>query len=79
MSEHLHGLFIKSIVHLYDDQAIAVGELLSEFADVFAKGDFDIGCFNGSIVHDIDTGDAAPIKARMRRTPLGFKVKSRSI
>ena len=44
MPEHLHGLFMKSIVHLYNDQAIAVGELLSEFADVFAKDDFDIGC-----------------------------------
>ena len=73
MPEHLHGLFMKSIVHLYDDQAIAVGELLSEFADVFAKDDFDIGCFNGGIVDDIDTGDAAPIKARMRCTPLGFQ------
>ena len=73
MPEHLHGLFEKSIVHLYDDQAIAVGEMLTEFEDVFAKDDFDIGCFNGGIVHDIDTGDAAPIKARMRRTPLGFQ------
>ena len=73
MPEHLHGLFMKSIVHLYNDQAIAVGELLSEFADVFAKDDFDIGCFNGGIVHDIDTGDVAPIKARTRRTPLGFQ------
>ena len=73
MPEHLHGLFEKSIVHLYDDQAIAVGEMLTEFEDVFAKDDFDIGCFNGGIMHDIDTGDAAPIKARMRCTPLGFQ------
>ena len=73
MPEHLHGLFEKSIVNLYDDQAIAIGETLIEFEDVFAKDDFDIGCFNGGIVHDIDTGDAAPIKARMRRTPLGFQ------
>ena len=73
MPEHLHGLFEKSVVHLYDDQAIDVGEMLTEFEDVFAKDDFDIGCFNGGIMHDIDTGDAAPIKARMRRTPLGFQ------
>ena len=73
MPKHLHGLFEKSIVNLYDDQAIAVGEMLTEFEDVFAKDDFDIGCFNGGIVHDIDTGDAAPIKARMRHTPLGFQ------
>ena len=39
-------------MHLYDDQAIAVGEMLTEFEDVFAKDDFDIGCFNGGIVHD---------------------------
>ena len=73
MPKHLHGLFEKSIVHLYDEQAIAVGEMLTEFEDVFAKDDFDIGYFNGGIVHDIDTGDAVPIKARMRHTPLGFK------
>ena len=36
---------MKSIVHLYDDQAIAVSALLSEFADVFSKDDFDIGLF----------------------------------
>ena len=60
-------------MYLYDDQAMSVGETLLEFQDVFAKDDFDIGCFSGGIEHDIDTGGSAPIKARMRRTPIGFQ------
>jgi hypothetical protein len=33
----------------------------------------DIGVFNGNIKHKIDTGNANPLKQRLRRTPLHFK------
>ena len=62
---HLKDLFERSIVNLYDDQAIALGKTLIGFSDVFAKNDFDIGCLSGGIVHDIDTGDSKPVTAHM--------------
>ena len=62
---HLKDLFERSIVNLPDDQAIALGKTLIDFSDVFAKNDFDIGCFSGGIVHDIDTGDSKLVTACM--------------
>ena len=57
---------------LYDGQAVLLGETLTEFADIFSKGDCDIGCFKG-LMHTIDTEDAKPVKAGMCRMPLGFE------
>lgn len=45
-----------------------IADLLVEFQDVFARGEFDFGVLE----HEIDTGDARPVKERMRRTPLFF-------
>ena len=45
--------------------------LLNEYQDVFAKDEFDLGTFS-EIQHGIDTGQAPPIKQRMRRTPACF-------
>ena len=70
---HLKDLFERSIVNLNDDQAIALGKTLIDFSDVFAKNDFDIGCFSGGIVHDIDTGDSKPVTARMHPTNPRFR------
>jgi len=39
---------------------------------VFACHDFDLGEFS-TIMHRIDTGDAAPMRHGLRRTPLGFQ------
>ena len=60
-------------MNLYNDQAIALGKTLIDFSDVFAKNDFDIGCFSGGIVHDIDTGDSKPVTAHMRPTNPQFR------
>ena len=46
-------------------------ELVNEFQDVFAKDEYDLGDFS-AIFHEIDTGDAAPIKLPLRRTPIHF-------
>lgn len=45
--------------------------LLLEFVDIFSRNEFDIGTFQ-EVEHGIDTGQARPIKQRMRRTPLQF-------
>jgi hypothetical protein len=48
-----------------------LAELLTEFQNVFAQSEFDFGKFT-ALEHEIDIGDAQPIKERMRRTPLFF-------
>lgn len=70
----LKDLFDKSVKagSLNSEQADRLRLLLSEFSDVFSKGESDLG--NSNIVeHKIDVGDNRPIKQRPRRIP-PFKV-----
>ena len=53
------------------EQSTLLANLLSEYSDVFAEDEFDLGSFT-SIEHTIDTGDAKPIKQGIRRTPACF-------
>ena len=46
-------------------------EVICHFSDVFASHIYDLGNFQ-EIEHTINTGDAKPIKQRMRRTPVQF-------
>jgi len=73
LPEHLQELYERSTQKLNDNESHRVAELLSEFQDIFSKGDLDIGLFNGNIKHRINTGDTKPIKQRLRRTPLHFE------
>ena len=43
-----------------------------EYADVFAKSDSDLGHLT-KVSHSVDTGQEAPIKQGLRRTPLHFR------
>ena len=52
-------------------QQQAFQNLIKEYAQVFAKNDFDLGQFN-ALEHKIDTGDAPPQVTKMRRCPLHF-------
>ena len=69
---HLHALFEEAQSQLSHAETIALKSLLLEYADVFAQSDFDLGAFD-AIKHTIDTGNSAPIKQRMRRTPIHFR------
>jgi len=69
---YLKELLKKSKQHLDAEQTIELARLLIEFQDIFSKNDLDLGHFT-KIKHRIDTGDAPPVKERMRRTPLGFE------
>ena len=53
------------------DEVEVLRNVLMEYSEAFSKGDHDIGHFS-AIQHYIHTGDASPIKQRMRRTPLGY-------
>ncbi len=63
---HLQDLWQRSVVCLTEEQAGEVGQLLSRYADVFSKGDHDLGCTD-LVKHHIHTGDARPIKTPPRR------------
>ena len=56
---------------LNEEESIKLRDALIEFQDVFAESDYDLGNFD-AIHHQIDTGDARPIKLGLRRTPLHF-------
>ena len=68
---HLQEVFKSSVEHLDSRQREKLAEVLSNFADVFATIDFDLGNFT-AIEHAIDTKDAKSIKQHMRRTPACF-------
>ena len=70
--EHLKELVEKSIQHLNKPEAEKVTQLILDYQDVFAKSDYDLGNFS-AVEHSIETGDAPPIKMRMRRTPASFE------
>jgi hypothetical protein len=53
------------------NQKSEIKTLLSEYSDVFAQDDMDLGNFT-ELEHAIDTGTAKPVKLRMRRTPACF-------
>lgn len=72
LPEHLQSLWERSVEGLEDDETLLAAELLSEFSDIFAENDIELGCFS-AIKHTIDTQGAPPIRKRMRRTPLGFE------
>ena len=71
LPEHLQDLFERSRQNLEVDQQEKLKQLLIEFQDVFAKDEFDLGNFT-AIEHGINTENSAPVKQRLRRTPMSF-------
>ena len=69
---HLRELFSRSRVELNESESYSLGQLLKEYQDIFAVHDLDLGCFRG-IEHHINTGDATPVKHKLRKTPYGFE------
>ena len=66
--EHLRDLWQRSVSGMDPGHVANVTWLLSEFADVFSKGDGDLGRTD-LVKHRIETGDARPIRQRLRRQP----------
>ena len=69
--EHVKDLYARSTTHLDLVERIILAQFITEYADIFAKDDMDLGRCT-ILEHEIDTGDAKPIRQPMRRTPLGF-------
>ena len=71
LPKHLQSVFEASKSHLNSSQAGHFARILRDYSDVFAENDFDLGNFT-AIEHAINTGDAKPIKQKLRRTPACF-------
>ena len=69
---HLQVLYDKSSEKLSENERKVLQSVLTDYEDVFAKHDLDIGCFE-HFDHEIDTKDSKPIKQQMRRIPLQFE------
>ncbi len=72
LPSHLTDLFTRSCTHLSEAESAVLANLLTEYQDVFAKDDLDLGKFS-PIKHRIDVGDAKPVRQGIRRTPIGFE------
>ena len=64
--EHLQELMQRSAECLRPEETARLRKLLSAYADVFAKGDLDLGCTN-FVQHCIITANSPPIKHAPRR------------
>ena len=71
LPEHLQEMFDKSTVNLSGEQQAEFRELLRKHSSVFSSSDLDLGEFS-AVEHTIETGQATPIKQKMRRTPIHF-------
>ena len=67
LQEPLKGLWKRSTEQLTEDEGVAVANLLHQYKDVFSLSKQDLGRTN-LIGHQIDTGNARPIKQKRRRT-----------
>ena len=74
---HLHDLWERACNNLNAEQAETLAKVLAEYQDVFSDGEFDLGTFSEA-KHKIDTGDARPVRQKMRRTPLGFEKEEKA-
>ena len=70
--DFLNDLLHRSSPHLDTRQQGEVAAILTEFADVFAASDEDLGK-TGVVKHRIDTGNARPIRQPARRMPVHQK------
>ena len=65
---HLQDLWKRAVEDLDPLHHGAITELLVDYADVFSKGDGDLGRTD-LVKHGINTGSARPIRERLRRQP----------
>ena len=70
---HLQQMYLDNISKLSEDQKTKFKTLLSKYADIFSKDDFDLGCLTSGVEHKIQTFDEIPFNEKFRRTPLQFQ------
>ena len=60
--------------YLNEDEKKRVVQLIIEYADIFSKSKFDIGC-SGLVKHEIHVENVPPIHQPVRRVPFGLEQK----
>jgi len=70
--EHLTELFDRSKNKLTHEQKLKFAQILNKYKDAFACTKNDLGKCS-VLKHHIDTGDAAPVRQPLRRTPQAFE------
>lgn len=69
LAEHMQELYDKSCVNLSPSEAAQFKTLLLDYQHSFSASKQDIGR-TSNVTHSINTGQSAPIKQPLRRTPL---------
>jgi len=74
LPDHVNDLFVHTVegLDLPHDTVKGLKALLFDHRDTFASSSSDLG-FCPLVEHDIDTGDARPIKQSPRRPPLAAR------
>ena len=72
LSEELENMVAQSKEVLSDEQLCHLRQVVHDYQDIFATKDAAMGRTD-VVLHDIDTGNAEPIKGKPRRTPLGLR------
>ncbi|CAG2228492.1 unnamed protein product [Mytilus edulis] len=70
LPEYLKELWERSCIHLNENESTDFANLLKRYKNVFPKSSDDIGRTN-LIQHEINTGNAVPIRQPPRRLPFG--------
>ena len=61
-------------LNLLPEEKSQLGEVIDEFADVFALNQLELG-HTDVVQHDIDTGDSPPLRQPVRRIPFALRAK----
>jgi len=74
LPDHVNDLFLQTVegLDLPHDTVEGLKTLLHDHCETFASSSSDLG-FCSLVEHDIDTGDARPIKQSPRRPPLAAR------
>ena len=76
LPDYLLDLYHRTTAELPEEYHAAVAKLLTNYQDVFSKGDQDIGRTN-VVKHHIDTGQSRPIRQRPRKSLFGQREEIR--
>ena len=69
--EHLRNMYDEAIKGHSEDEKKVIAELLNIYSMVFSKKDTDLGRTN-LVQHEIDTGDAVPVKKTTNKSAFGM-------
>ena len=77
---HLEELCSKACQGRSSEEAAVIEDLLVRHQNAFSRDEYDLGRVSPEYgVHEIDTGDANPVRCPPRRVPLAFADEERKV